>query len=447
MERIMKIKLLFVLGIFLCTGILNAQKRTVGVLELNSTGGISKTETSALTNRFRAMLVQTESFVVLERDKMNEILKEQDFISSDNCNTAECAVQIGQLLGVEKMIGGDIGKVGNTYTIDMRLVDVKTGAIEKSVSNDFKGEVDGLLALMNEVAGVFAGLSVQMKSASRGGTADVYVNSNPDVAQILIDNNPTGLVTPALVENLTKGFHTIHIRKDGLVGSQFLELVEGSIPFVNIELTRPKISLKLLSKPIGVFVLSGKDTLGKTPMIYSVPIGESAIKYVLPGYYDSIIALSLNESDAGKIINIDLQKVEGIHIQTNPAGARVYLNKKLAGFSPVQIPAAEEGRELAIEAPYYHTYKRVIASKEPSTLYIDLISKNAKWKVSVNSNPSNAEVFIYTSNKSKQIGVTPLTYNWDAATTKIVISKKGYKDAYLEVSPYTPVIHVDLDVQ
>jgi hypothetical protein len=438
--------LILVLGLFLLAGSLTAQKKTVGVLELNSTGGISKNETSALTNRFRAMLVQTESFIVLEREKMNDILKEQDFITGDNCNTAECAVQIGQFLGVEKMIAGDMGKVGNTYTIDMRFVDVKTGAIEKSVSNDYKGEVDGLLTLMNEVAGVFAGISAQLKTTSRSGTVDVYVNSSPEGAEILIDNSPTGLKTPALVENLAKGFHTIYAQKDGLVGSQFLELVEGTIPTAMIELTRPKISVKLLSNPIGAFVLMGKDTLGKTPMIFTVPIGESAIKYALGGFADSLILLSLKETDAGKVFNIEMNKLMGSYVQTNPSNARIYVDKKLVGYSPCIVPLDKGSLTLAVEADGYFTYRKIIGSaSENPIIQIDLISKNKTWKASINSNPKNASVYIHGMGGTELIGETPLSLNWKSESNLITIRKKGYKKAALEVTPYDPVLDVTLE--
>ncbi|KAB2880877.1 PEGA domain-containing protein [bacterium] len=440
-------KLILIIGFFLFTSILNAQKKTVGVLELKNTGGITSNESSALTNRFRAMLVQTESFVVLERDKMNEILKEQDFISSDNCNTAECAVQIGQLLGVEKMIGGDIGKVGNTYTIDMRIVDVKTGAIEKSVSNDFKGEVDGLLNLMNEVSGVFAGISAQMKTISRSGTADVYVSSNPEGAEIFVDNNSTGLRSPALVEGLAPGFHTIHLKKDGLVGSQFLELIEGSIPSILVELTRPKVSVKLLSNPIGAFVLSGKDSLGKTPMVYTVPIGEAEIKLFLPGYLDTIVKLSLKEADAGRVINVEMGKADRMYIQTNPSSARVYIDKKLVGYSPCTVPVMNSSQELIVEATDYYTYRKILTGSDNPNIQIALISKNTKWKASItiNSNPQNASIYLQTFSGSELIGETPLTRNWKEGANKITLHKKGYKNISVEIAPYHPVIDIELE--
>ncbi len=147
-----------IIGLFLFGGSLWAQqkKTTIAVLEFQRTGGLEASEAATLTNRFRGLLVQTEAFEVIERDKMGEILKEQDFTMSDQCNSAECAVQIGQLLGVQAMIAGDIGKLGQTWTIDVRMIDVSTGKILKTQNEDFKGEIDGLLQMMKKIAEKFA---------------------------------------------------------------------------------------------------------------------------------------------------------------------------------------------------------------------------------------------------------------------------------------------------
>jgi TolB-like protein len=147
-------------------------KIPVAVLEFKASGGISADEASILANRFRGILVNTDKFEVVERDQMSTILKEQDFTMSDNCNSQECAVQIGQLLGVKQMIAGSVGKLGQTWTIDLRLIDVEKGKIVQSLSRDHKGEIDGLLEVMKSVAAKFAGLDEKnIPTEKSGGSA------------------------------------------------------------------------------------------------------------------------------------------------------------------------------------------------------------------------------------------------------------------------------------
>lgn len=155
------------------------QKRmTVAVLEFQRTGALDAGEAATLTNRFRGLLVQTETFEVVEREKMKEILKEQDFTMTDQCNSAECAVQIGQLLGVQAMIAGDIGKVGQTYTLDLRMVDVSTGKIIKTHNEDYKGEIDGLLAIMKKASEKFA--EAERSKLADKGKADKAKSDDKD---------------------------------------------------------------------------------------------------------------------------------------------------------------------------------------------------------------------------------------------------------------------------
>lgn len=151
-------RIALVLTLTICT--INASqsqsRESYAVLDLEGRG-ISANEANSLTDRLRSFLVQTNAVTVVERGQMQQILQEQDFQLS-GCTSNECAVEVGQLLGVTKMVSGTIGQFGGTYTIDLKIVDVESGAIERSVIRDYKGELDGLLSEMNQVAHELVGL-------------------------------------------------------------------------------------------------------------------------------------------------------------------------------------------------------------------------------------------------------------------------------------------------
>ena len=106
--------------------------------------GISQTEASALTDRLRTELYNGEYFVVVERGMMEEILTEQGFQQS-GCTTNECIVEVGRLVGVDRIVGGSISKVGNIYSVSSRIVNVETGEIEKTEVYDHIGDIGQLL--------------------------------------------------------------------------------------------------------------------------------------------------------------------------------------------------------------------------------------------------------------------------------------------------------------
>ncbi len=124
---------------------------SIAILDLESRG-ISSSEIASLTDRLRSEMVKTGRITVVERGQMQQILSEQDFQMA-GCTSEECAVEVGQLLGVSKMIAGSIGKVGSTFSIDIRTIDVSTGRITNSITRDYKGQIDGLLAQMSILAG------------------------------------------------------------------------------------------------------------------------------------------------------------------------------------------------------------------------------------------------------------------------------------------------------
>ena len=122
-------------------------KLSVAVLPLQG-NGISLSETSVLTDELRSVMVQTGKYIVVERSSMESILKEQGFQMS-GCTSAECAVEAGKLLGVNKMVTGSVGKLGELYNINLRLFDVGTGQIEKTEGQKHEGSVEELLDVIH----------------------------------------------------------------------------------------------------------------------------------------------------------------------------------------------------------------------------------------------------------------------------------------------------------
>lgn len=102
---------------------------SIAVLELDAKGGISQDEASIITDRLRAQLLKTNMFQVLERTKMEALLKEQGFQQSVFCDDTKCKAQIGKLLGVEGLVIGTVGHLDTVYTLSIRVLDVNRGVI------------------------------------------------------------------------------------------------------------------------------------------------------------------------------------------------------------------------------------------------------------------------------------------------------------------------------
>ena len=134
-----------------------ARKTAVAVMPLRGSA-VSEADARFLTERLGIELSRTGLFELLEREKMAEILKEQGFQQTGACDETACLVEVGRLLPVEKMIGGAVGHVGNVYSAQVRLIDLKTGVVERTATRDYRGELEHLLTVgMRETAEELAG--------------------------------------------------------------------------------------------------------------------------------------------------------------------------------------------------------------------------------------------------------------------------------------------------
>ena len=167
---------------------LAAGKETVAILDFEGRG-ISQMEAQTLTDRLMSEMVNTNAVIMVERNQMEEIMQEQGFQQS-GCTTSECAAEVGALLGVQNMVSGSFGKLGNSYTIDAKLFSVSTGGTIRSVSKTYKGEVDGLLTIIEIVAWELVGLTPPADKLAKVAAADPS-----QAAEVKKERKPMGRMT------------------------------------------------------------------------------------------------------------------------------------------------------------------------------------------------------------------------------------------------------------
>jgi hypothetical protein len=100
---------------------------------------------------------------------MEEVLQEQGF-QQTGCTSEECAVEVGQLLGVQNMIGGSIGRVGETFTIDVRMISVQSGVSLVTKQKTYAGKIDGLIIEVELLAYELYGTTVPDELEARRKT-------------------------------------------------------------------------------------------------------------------------------------------------------------------------------------------------------------------------------------------------------------------------------------
>jgi len=131
-------------------------KPTVAILDFEGRG-ISLMEAQTLTDRFTTAMSGTKRVQMVERGVMSEVLEEQGMTGAE-CSSQECAAEVGAMLGVEFMVNGAIGKLGEAYTIDVKMFSVATGAAENMQSVTYEGKVEGMIVEIEILAWTILGL-------------------------------------------------------------------------------------------------------------------------------------------------------------------------------------------------------------------------------------------------------------------------------------------------
>jgi TolB-like protein len=122
-----------------------ALKPTLAILDLDAQG-VSRVEAGAVSDALRNAMAELKEYTVVERGQMQEILKEQGF-QQTGCTSSECAVEAGKLLGARYLVVGGVGKLGETYVLNVRVVDVQTGVVVRVSSEKIRGKIDDILTM------------------------------------------------------------------------------------------------------------------------------------------------------------------------------------------------------------------------------------------------------------------------------------------------------------
>ena len=130
-----------IISFFIFSGLVICES-TIAVFDF-SNNGLSNNEVLTLTDRLRTELVRVSEQKIVERNKIDDILREQKFQMSGCVD--ECLIELGKLLGANSVVTGSIGKVGNIFTISARMVNVESGEIIQAISYDSDYQIGNLL--------------------------------------------------------------------------------------------------------------------------------------------------------------------------------------------------------------------------------------------------------------------------------------------------------------
>jgi hypothetical protein len=191
-------------------------------------------------------------------------------------------------------------------------------------------------------------------------------------------------------------------------------------------------NISVSSLPTGAAVLlDGINTGTTTPtIIESVTNGSHIVLLRFTGYQDYTRSVTVSDNATSTVfatLTASTLSPNSIYINSNPAGATVYINNNLQGQTPLTIGSVPNGNyQIIIQYVGYSDWSQNITlSNNVQTVNATLTPiSTTNGSVSVESDPSNAAVFLNTEYKGK----TPITLNISHGTYRVVIQKTGYRD-------------------
>ena len=121
------------------TPVINASEQNKINVAVSDFAGknVSASDASIVADFIRTELVKAGKYNVVDKSNMDKILAEASFQQS-GCTESDCAVQLGKILNVKKIIVGTLSKLEGIYYITTNFVDVQTGKIEGSETAECK---------------------------------------------------------------------------------------------------------------------------------------------------------------------------------------------------------------------------------------------------------------------------------------------------------------------
>ena len=134
----------------------NNGEYTIAILNMDAKG-VSQIEAEVLSERLRSHVSQLlnsseyataedkDQYLVVEQTQVDRIL-EQFEIQNIGCVSDSCAIEFGKMLQVDRIVIGQIGRVGNTYSVSARVIDVESRKSVATADRQHKGSIDEVMS-------------------------------------------------------------------------------------------------------------------------------------------------------------------------------------------------------------------------------------------------------------------------------------------------------------
>ena len=194
---------------------------------------VSEGIASSLTQLLSLELKKFEGMGVISRDEIQTMLRFETDKQILQCTSdTSCLVEIGGALGVDWLVSGSVGRLGESYVITLKLMDVARAKVVNRAAESFQG-LESHLAMALRFA-TWRLLGRQVIDAGR-----LQLRSNADEGSVALDAaEPVPYPLAAPFAGLTPGKHGIAMTAEDFYPGYLETYVEpGKLTELQIDLT------------------------------------------------------------------------------------------------------------------------------------------------------------------------------------------------------------------
>ena len=240
-------------------------------------------------------------------------------------------------------------------------------------------------------------------------TGLVLIQSVPDGAEIEIAGAHKGKA-PVLVTDLPLGRYRVKASANGYISRETEFQVENRIPQqVKVTLTSDSATLVIGSTPAGAAVTVNGLSKGTTPCtVDRLPSGDNRVVISIQDYLPYQQDIKLQAGDEQKI-DVTLKSVpSALSVISTPPGARVFLNEKLRGQTPLAIDTIEPGNyTVRAELEGYEPLSSSVEIGRAQTKVVDLPLVRNTGSLELVTDPAGVKVAVDGQDKGLTLPGAP----------------------------------------
>jgi formylglycine-generating enzyme required for sulfatase activity len=321
-------------------------------------------------------LGQSRKISIIAQDTNMEVEKMLAYANSDKCDATQCHVEIGKAVPANKIMVGEIGKLGSKYIISGRVIDIEKNVVDFSFKQEKVCSEEDLDQLISQIA-------LEIRSKFGEHVEESYQPAAPSAPS----------ANPAPV-------------------------------------TAASGKLTVSTTPSGADVYLDAEKKGKTPLTLEAPAGSHLLTVTAQGYAPLTEEVNIQAYQTSTLSRNLAPQIGSLSVKTNPDKANIYLDGKFIGQSPIKVPSVLAGEhKVKAELKDYTPAEQTAEITHQQTTEVSLDLSGLPGKILVTSVPDGADVSIDGESKGK----TTYSGTLVPGNHTVAVSKNGFESSSQEV--------------